>query len=112
MWLAHIVLFSPAENSHLELVARFLRPCLLTLTHERLLSILTVGLTYKKVEGSRIQIIEGAVRLQRRTALLTIHLARVIQHLPVYLHKLECTQYARKSSQYLIVRSQLTAIPT
>lgn len=73
-WLAHIVPFVLVDNSHCVSEVPVPHHYLLTLTCEQLSTVLAVGLTYKKVKGSRTNIIERAVRLQRRTAFLAVHL--------------------------------------
>jgi len=74
VWLAHIVPFALVGNSHSVPVVQSRHSCLLTLLRERLSRILPIGLTYEKVKSSWVEIIESAVRLQWRAALLAVHI--------------------------------------
>ena len=72
-WLVHIVLSALAGNSHSVLAAPVLSSCSLSLSDKRLPPNVKNGLTYKKVKGSRTNIVKRAVRLQGGAAFLTVH---------------------------------------
>ena len=72
-WLAHIVLSALAGNLHSGFGALVLPSCLLSLSRKRPPPNVNHGLTYKKVKGSRTDIIKRVVRLQRGAAFLTVH---------------------------------------
>lgn len=86
VWLAHIVRFVLGDSSRSASVVLMLHSYCLSQPRERPSLVVPDGLTYEKVQRSRIELIEGAVGLQRCAALLAVHLENnqvVLRNLPI-----------------------------